>query len=73
MKIVILGNKNARYALILRKLDRNTKISVDNTITYYYSNHLDVLKQLAKDLKEVEAESLFLDINIYDYNECHYV
>ena len=79
MKIVTFGkeiqnNKRTRYALIIMKLDRKTRESVDNTITYVYSNNLKELQSLKTNLYEVSIDKPHLmDICLYDYQEMHYV
>lgn len=74
MKIVTFGNKIKRFALIVMKCDRSTKESVDNTITFYYSDDLKELSKLELSLREVSMNSPhYLDIKTYDYKEMHYV
>ena len=79
MKIVTFGkeiqnNKRTRYALIIMKLDRKTRESVDNTITYVYSNNLKELQSLETKLHEISIDKPHLmDICTYDYQEMHYV
>ena len=79
MKVVTFGkeiqnNKRTRYALIIMKLDRKTRESVDNTITFVYSNNLKELQQLETSLYEVAIDKPHLmDINLFDYQEMKYV
>lgn len=78
-KIVTFGkqiqnNKRTRYALMIMKLDQKTGESLDNTITYVYSNNLKELRKTLSDLLMVSCEKPFkLDMHIYDYQEMHYV
>lgn len=78
-KIVTFGkeiqhNKRTRYALIIMKLDRKTDESVDDTITYVYSNNLKELQKLETHLIEISIDKPHkMDLHIYDYHEMHYV
>ena len=80
MKIVTFGkeiqnNKRTRYALIMMKLDRKTGESVDDTTTFVYSNNVKELLETKTKLLEISMNNTLcrLDINIFDYQECHYV
>lgn len=79
MKIVTFGNeiennKRTRFALIIMKLDRKTGESVDNTITYVYSNNLRKLQDTYTELLEASIDKPhMMNMNIFDYHEMHYV
>ena len=79
MKIVVFGkeienNKRTRYALIIMKCDRQTKESIDNTITYVYSNNVNDLLKTKTQLTEIAIHKPhYMDMCIFDYQEMHYV
>ena len=78
MKIVTFGkeiqnNKRTRYALIIMKLDRKTRESLDNTITFVYSNNLKELVKTETHLHEVAIDKPhYMDTKIFDYQEMRY-
>ena len=78
-KIVTFGkeienNKRTRYALIIMKVDRKTGVSVDDTITFVYSNNLKELRKTKTKLCEISIDKPHkMDMVIYDYRENHYV
>lgn len=75
MKIITLGKKHSRYALILMKLEKPNGKSIDDTITYYNSDDLNELQNLASTLIEEIGVKVqhHLDLNIYDYHDMKYV
>ena len=74
MTFRIIGKEHTRYSLILMKVDRITKKSIDDTITYFNSNSLEELQRVRYDLivHHKFDENCLLDIAIYDYIEGHY-
>ena len=60
------------------KKDRDGK-SVDNTITYYNSNDLKVIKETLRLLDETQMDhfskhdNIFFDIDVFDYENCKYI
>lgn len=78
MRVVTFGNKDARYGIILRKLNQEG-VSVDNTITYWMENDIRDIKFMLQRLAEVENyhkeknTGIKLDIEVYDYQDMKYI
>ena len=70
--IVTYGNKYSQYALIFVKRRLFTCESVDDKITYFYSDNINALREKALLLKEQEPSDQHYDLDIFDYkNVCY--
>ena len=70
----ITNNKTTRYALIIMKLNQPNGDSIDDIITFVYSNSLKELCNTKTQLREVSLNKPFyLDMQIYDYKNMSYV
>ena len=73
MKIIRFGNQHSRYALIFERRDNNNRIhNVDDTIVFYCSDNLELLRNKYADLKKHEPEHLWYSLDIFDYKEMCY-
>lgn len=72
-KIIKKGNEKNRYFLSLVVRDKDNMQPINNEKIYYYSNHLEQLKEIAKLLKKLERQHEWYDINIFDTTNKHFV